>query len=306
MATFTSTHGPDPTYTAFVFTVTCEVTSFALPSNPSDESYTLFTAASRIDLSNLVYVQTPACGYAYTSTLTWTGLETFITSTTDFVVDVYSQSIAHAGASTGSPSTVYPLTLANTLAIASNGPAGASSFAHGGSTIGFSVTITNPCYTTSIPTLTFNPSALLSVTDGATGSIEFVRSTNGVETSTGVALICGDYAFEVYQDTSDTALSAAWVTISPHSTTPGTYTFDVDTTLDTTLITTQSSQDYTVYVKAYLVDYTDIVTYTAKIVQVVAATCDCTALAWDNPSAITPTIQVNIGSTETIPLPAEN
>ena len=121
-----------------------------------------------------------------------------------------------------------------------------------------------------------------------------------------MALICGEYAFEVYQDSSDTALSAAWVTISPHSTTPATYTFDVDTTLDTTLITTQAEQDYTVYVKAYLVDYTNIVTYTSKIVRVVAATCDCTALTWDNPSAITPTIAVNIGSTETIPLPAEN
>ena len=168
------------------------------------------------------------------------------------------------------------------------------------------MTITNPCYTTTIPTLTFNPSTALQVTDGGTGSVEFVRSINGVETSTGVALICGDYAFEVYADTADAALTSAWVTISPHPTTPATYTFDVDTTVDNTLITTQTESDFTVYVKAYLVDYADVKTYTQKDIKVVAATCDCTALAWDDPSLSTPTIEVNIGSTETIPVPVEN
>lgn len=146
------------------------MTSFALPSNPANVSYTLFTTSEEIDLTSLVYVQTPACGYAYTSSLTWTGLETFITSTTDFIVDVYSQSISHAGASADSPSTVYSLTLENNISIASNGPGGSESFASGGNTIGFSVTITNPCYSTTIPTLVFNPTDLLQVTDGATGS----------------------------------------------------------------------------------------------------------------------------------------
>ena len=103
-ATFTSTHGSDPTYTAFVITVTCQVTSFSLPSNPADVTYTLFTKSLAVDLTSLVYTQSPACGYTYTSTLTWTGLETFITSDADFVVDVYSQDISVAGASTASPS----------------------------------------------------------------------------------------------------------------------------------------------------------------------------------------------------------
>ena len=197
LALFTSTHGADPQYTAFVVTVTCEVASFSLPSNPADVSYELFTKSAGVDLRSLVYTQSPACGYTYTSTLTWTGLETFITTDTDFVVDVYSQDIAVAGSTTASPSQTYALTLSNDLAITSNGPAGSSSFAASG-TIGFSVTITNPCFATTIPTLTFSPSTLLEVTDGATGSVEFVRSVNGVETSTGVALVCGAYAFEVY------------------------------------------------------------------------------------------------------------
>jgi len=45
-----------------------------------------------------------------------------------------------------------------------------------------------------------------------------------------VPLICGDYTFEVYQDSSDTALTSAWITLNPKANTPGTYTFDVDTT----------------------------------------------------------------------------
>ena len=99
----------------------------------------------------MVYVQTPACGYTYTSTLTWTGLETFITSTTDFIVDVYTQDISKAGTTTAAPSQTYALTLENNISIASNGPAGSSTFASGGSTIGFNVIIVNPCFTTTIP-----------------------------------------------------------------------------------------------------------------------------------------------------------
>ena len=133
-----------------------------------------------------------------------------------------------------------------------------------------------------------------------------MRPTNAVESSTSVPLICGDYAFEVYQDSSDTALTSAWITINPKTSTPGTYTFDVDTTVDSTLITTQAEQDYTVYIKSYLVDYTDVKTYTSKAVKIIRATCDCSALAWDDATIATPTVAVNIGATVTIPLPAPN
>ena len=70
--------------------MTCQVTSFTNPSNPSNVAYTLFTQSVEIDLTSLVYVQSPACGYAYTSSLTWTGLQNWITSTTDYIVEVYS------------------------------------------------------------------------------------------------------------------------------------------------------------------------------------------------------------------------
>lgn len=305
IATFTSTYGADPTYTAFVITVTCTVTSFTNPSNPANVSYTLFTKSLQVDLSNLVYVQSPPCGYAYTSTLSWTGLQNFITTSKNFIVDIYSQNISVAGSSVSSPSQTYPLTVANTIAIANNGPAGSSTFPASG-TIGFSVTITNPCFTTSLPTLTFNPTTLLSVTDGSTGSVSFVRPINGIESSTNVPLVCGAYAFEVYQDSSDTALTTKWVYIQASATTLGSYDFKVDTRVDATLLTTQAQVDYTVYVKSYLVDYPTIKTYTSKIVRITAATCDCTALAWDIPTVATATVSVAIASTQTIVLPVPN
>ena len=146
-----------------------------------------------------------------------------------------------AGSTAASPSTTYSLTLSNDISIASNGPAGSENFAASG-TIGFDITITNPCHSTTIPNLTFNPSTSpMQVTDGATGSIEFARPVNGVESSTGLPLVCGVYVFEVYQDTSDTALSSQWVTVAEKANQPGLYDFSVDTTVDSNLLTSQST-----------------------------------------------------------------
>ena len=131
LATFTSDNGPDPNYTAFVITVTCAVTSFTAPSNPSNVSYSLFSKSVTIDLTSLVYTQTPACGYTPTNSLTWTGTTAFITTPSDFVLNVYSQDISHAGNSEASPSTTYTMTLKNDLTLSSNGPSATLSFPAG-------------------------------------------------------------------------------------------------------------------------------------------------------------------------------
>ena len=55
LATYTSDNGPDPTYTAFVFSVTCAVTGITKPSNPAHVAYTLFTKSVTVDLTSLVY-----------------------------------------------------------------------------------------------------------------------------------------------------------------------------------------------------------------------------------------------------------
>ena len=58
--------------------------------------------------------------------------------------------------------------------------------------------------------------------------------------------------------------------------------------------------------KAYLSTYPVVKTYTSKVVQVVAANCDCSALAWDAPTITPVSIGVNIGASPTIPPPAAN
>ena len=133
-----------------------------------------------------------------------------------------------------------------------------------------------------------------------------MRPVNSVETDTGLSLICGAYAFEVYQDVSDTALSSAWLTIAEKPNSPGTYVMTADTTVDNTLLTNVSPASYNVQIKSYLVSYPTRKTYTAKTIEVTAATCVCSALLWDTPSKTTPTVAVATPATETIVLPTAN
>ena len=164
----------------------------------------------------------------------------------------------------------------------------------------------NPCYTATIPTLTFSPGSAFTVVDGATATQEFTRPLNSVETSTGLGLICGAYAFEVYSDTSDSALPAAWLLVAEKPSSPGTYILTADTTVDISLLTNVSPKVYNVQVKAYLVEYSNIKTYTAKSVSITAATCVCSHLLWDTPTKATPTIAVAATETPTLVLPAAN
>jgi hypothetical protein len=84
-ATFTPTNGSPPTYTAVTIEVTCTITAFALPTTPAeptfDLSYIIFDGTLTIDLSGLVYQESPDCLYTTTSVYTWTGLDA------DFMVE---------------------------------------------------------------------------------------------------------------------------------------------------------------------------------------------------------------------------
>jgi hypothetical protein len=148
--TYTTTHGDDPIYNAVIFTVQCTVATFTRPSDPSTENYDLFATLHTIDISSLVYVQDPACGYAYTDSVTWTGLETFISqaSATDFVLEVYTNNVANSGSTDGAPTTTYTVSVQNTITISSNGPAGSVNFAPTGISdkVEFDVVINNPCW----------------------------------------------------------------------------------------------------------------------------------------------------------------
>lgn len=198
------------------------------------------------------------------------------------------------------------MTLSNEITVASN-PGGSQTFTAAGSgTITFTVTITNPCWTTSIPQLIFSPAATLGVTHGLSDTQEFVRPISAVETSTRNTLVCGTYEYVVYTDQSTTVPTHPWVTIAEKANTPGTYVITADTAVDLTLMTTVSPRTYNYYVKSYLSLYTNVSTYTAKTIAITAPACSCASLAWDAPAIATPTFTVPDAGTHTLTLPNPN
>ena len=153
IAHFRPTWGPDTTYTAFVLTVTCEVTSWAVPAAPTTGlDYLVWARATTIDISSVAtyeYVQTPPCGYTYSSAYTWTGLGGPVAQHPDYtgMLTVWSVTRAHGG----TPSTTYPVAFDNEITVLGNGPAGDSTFSNaGGSAVSFDITITDPCYDVAI------------------------------------------------------------------------------------------------------------------------------------------------------------
>ena len=165
-ATFTSTNGPDPTYTAITFTVTCTLTSFAMPSAPSegpfDLSYIIHDAPMTIDLSTLTYTEAPTCGYTTTEAVTWTGLEAFMIQDSNNL-SLLTLSTSDKTKAAGSP---YTLTYQRVLTVTSAGQTGTTVFLDGGSDLlTFQVTVTDPCdgATFTDPTLTS-----MTVQNGAT------------------------------------------------------------------------------------------------------------------------------------------
>jgi hypothetical protein len=89
---FDSISGPNPSYTAFTVTVTCEVLSITQPSPlAASTEYLVYDATTTIDYTNEAYVQVPNCMYAYTSTFTWEGPElTAAITTNNAALNIYT------------------------------------------------------------------------------------------------------------------------------------------------------------------------------------------------------------------------
>ena len=67
------------TYNAATITVTCEVTRFDKPTDPAPITYYVNGDDKTVDLRN-EWSQYPSCGYAYTETISWTNLESWMTA----------------------------------------------------------------------------------------------------------------------------------------------------------------------------------------------------------------------------------
>ena len=92
--------------------------------------------------------------------------------------------------------------------------------------------------------LTFAPTTI-TVVDKGTATTTFSDPTNSVmDTHSDPALLCGSTSYELFSDTSDSALTSAWAVLSgPVS---GVYTITIDTTVDLTLIADEASVTHTV------------------------------------------------------------
>jgi hypothetical protein len=296
---FDSTYGPNPNYHALTITVTCQVVSIAQPSNPTTNlSYNVYDPSNTAHSWTATdYTQTPPCGYTLASSFAWEGVSTpAALSSTNGSLVIYTTKKANAG--------TFALKLANTVTISSNGPAGSSTFTPSGDSekVVFTVTVVDPCSTATINDLVFTPSTL-AVVDGASASVTFTVPLNSVMvTHSDPALLCGTTSFGVFTDTSDTAVPNNWAVITGPI--AGVYTVLVDTTKDLSLIADEASKTHTLQLKSTLDGYTSQIKRTALTVSISAASCDCSALAWTNPSAdSSATIAVGATQTLTVPVP---
>ena len=205
------------------------------------------------------------------------------------------------------------------MTIASNGLSGSTTFnpADANDKVEFTITIADPCKTTTLSTITVSGADSSSpysksVTDGASTTVTFVRPTTAVEDSTGIASVCGDTSYTLHSDNSGTNFSytSGWALVTGPSS--NTYTLTVDTTVDSSLIANENSVTISIYLKATLDDYTsdNIESYTQIDIVIGEITCDCTALAWDDPSGsvvVGSSIMAGTSaSTQTLVLPEAN
>ena len=154
---FTSTYGPNPDYTALEIIVSCQVTSITPPAAPTTNlEYVVYDASNNHhDFTSATYTQVPDCGWAVSNSWSWEGVDasTALTSS-GAALSVYTTRKAQAG--------TYEVKLSNTLTIASNGPAGSTTFTPSSDaekTV-FTMTVTDPCVSATINALSFSPSTI--------------------------------------------------------------------------------------------------------------------------------------------------
>lgn len=197
-----------------------------------------------------------------------------------------------------------------------NGSSSTFSPADASDKVEFTITIANPCHTVTVPTLTVSGTDssspyLKGVNDGSTTTVTFVDPITQVETDTGISAVCGSTSYSIHSanDGTNFSYNAGWAVITgPVS---GTYTLTIDTTADLTLIDNEAQKTISVYIKATLDDYTAQTreSYTQVDIQITAAGCVCSALAWDDPSSSVDAGSIAVStsaSTQTLVLPVAN
>ena len=146
-------------------------------------------------------------------------------------------------------------------------------------TISFTVTIIDPCETTTVNDAVFSPTTL-TVTNGVTADMTFTEVTDSVEVANNIDTLCQGRTYTLLMDDESTAADFIALT----GTAPGPYTITASPTLDSQVGTHQFK------LKTELDAYPGNANsphYTAIPVVVQGASCDQNALGWLSSSQVT-------------------
>lgn len=167
----------------------------------------------------------------------------------------------------------------------------------GGDLLSFSVTVSDPCDTSTIddPSLT-----AMNLKNGGSATITFTEATDSVDASNTVAGLCGGRNYAIYDSNTGSPTAISWMSVAAD--TPSVDTHTITASPDDQSLVTGST--ITVYLRIMYANYpSHAAHYTALSIQVTNADCDCELLTWDNPSRLDQTINVGVGSSTTITIP---
>ena len=161
----------------------------------------------------------------------------------------------------------------------------------------FDVNVVDPCRTTPIQSV--DVAAGMTLELGNTAPLDFLEAIDDVETSSNLVAVCGPKSYVVVDPNNGNA-AVSWISIAAKTGVAGTYTITASPT-DESFVGTQSYNLFTTlddYVTAHShPGRTDTLTIVVQ-----AATCDCSQVVRDHPSASTHNGAVADGGT-TVAIP---
>lgn len=240
----------------------CVITRIDAPTQPVSTEYLIFALSPLdIDLSSPGFVQQPACGYPLSETFTWEippGAP--ITQTGNYAIQVSS--------TTASDRDVYTVKLIDSANYAGTGKTYSNE-------ISFTVTVTDPCLTTTLATFVI-PN--VSIEAGLTDVFEFAEVTDSAADSVSSATICGERTYSVYEIDADSNQQPQTIV---------TFARDATGAAHTLTTTTQDEvNDVGVHQMRLVVTLPDALYPSLPIdftVTILTPVCDCTLLEWTPP-----------------------
>jgi hypothetical protein len=226
-------------------------------------TYDMFYAALEIDLSSILYPQTPLCGYTVTEVFTWTiPAGAPITSSGEKITVWTTDTTKH---------NTYSVTLTNAITHPVDGTFNPS--------MTFTVTVQDPCRTVTINTV--DVTAGITMKLGNVKTMDFLEATDVVSVATTMADRCGPKSYVVV-DPSDSDTPVSWISIAAKAGVAGTYTITASPT-DETFVKANNYELWTT-LDDYKTAHSHVGRRDALVVTVNTADCDCSEVVRTEPS----------------------